>query len=241
MFHYVYRITNHKLSKHYYGVRSSVLRPTKDLGTTYLSSSRDKQFIADQKAHPCNYKYKVVFLCMSREHAVSLEVKLHKRFQVGTNVNFYNKACQTSVGFDTTGTTQPEWLSRHKSKLFSGKGNPFYGKVHTPTTRKNISENHADMAGSNNSMFGKKHTTASKELMSQSSSGANGSLAVEIVIFTAEDIEVYRTFGTFEKVCRENGLPFRALKKTYQKEIKMDNPFKRNQAFKGWYARKVVQ
>lgn len=35
-FHYVYRITNTKINKHYYGVRSSNIEPYKDLGIKYF-------------------------------------------------------------------------------------------------------------------------------------------------------------------------------------------------------------
>ena len=40
MYHYVYRITNKILNKHYYGKRSSKLSPELDLGKKYFSSSK---------------------------------------------------------------------------------------------------------------------------------------------------------------------------------------------------------
>jgi len=58
--HYVYRITNTKLNRHYYGVRTSRIKPKLDLGIKYFSSSTDKHFIKDQKENPANYKYKIV-------------------------------------------------------------------------------------------------------------------------------------------------------------------------------------
>ena len=47
-YHYVYRITNTTLNKHYYGSRTSQIEPAKDLGHKYFSSSFDKEFIKDQ-------------------------------------------------------------------------------------------------------------------------------------------------------------------------------------------------
>ncbi len=48
-YHYVYRITNTVLRKHYYGSRTSKIRPNLDLGVIYFSSSTDKNFLKDQK------------------------------------------------------------------------------------------------------------------------------------------------------------------------------------------------
>ncbi len=45
-FHYVYRITNTQLNKHYYGCRSSNVEPAKDLGKTYFSSSTDELMLS---------------------------------------------------------------------------------------------------------------------------------------------------------------------------------------------------
>lgn len=102
-YHYVYRITNTKLNKHYYGTRSSRIEPSKDIGVKYFSSSSDIQFRDDQKNNPQNYKYIIVSEFNSREGAILLEIKLHSRFNVGANESFYNKARQTSTGFDWNG------------------------------------------------------------------------------------------------------------------------------------------
>lgn len=57
MKHYVYRITNIKLNKHYYGTRTSKNKtPEEDIGYIYFSSSSDKEFLKDQKDNPLNYK-----------------------------------------------------------------------------------------------------------------------------------------------------------------------------------------
>lgn len=104
-YHYVYRITNTKLNKHYYGVRSSKLEPSKDLGIKYFSSSSDMEFREDQKNNPQDYKYIIVSEFDSREDALELEIKLHNKFNVGLNESFYNRSKQNSNGFhcDRTG------------------------------------------------------------------------------------------------------------------------------------------
>jgi len=58
-YHYVYRITNILTNKHYYGSRSCNILPKNDLGFKYFSSSKDNDFIIDQKINPQNYKYKI--------------------------------------------------------------------------------------------------------------------------------------------------------------------------------------
>lgn len=108
MFHYVYRITNTKLGKHYYGKRSSKTQPAKDIGVIYFSSSTDSAFILDQKSNPNDYKYKVVSVHLTAQEAVHKEIKLHNLFDVGVNPKFYNKAKQTSTGTDMTGIPQTE-------------------------------------------------------------------------------------------------------------------------------------
>lgn len=199
-YHYTYRITNMVDHKHYYGARSSEVHPTQDLGIKYFSNSSDKEFMAEQKLNPDNFKYKIIKIFETREEAIALEIKLHAKFNVGVNESFYNKAKQTSIGFDTTGTqiifsnernkkisdklkgrkrTKEEKLliskrtkecmvdfsfseeqklkqlmnlknfyknqkenniPHHSSIKCSGENNHFYGKHHSPESRKKISD-----------------------------------------------------------------------------------------------------
>ena len=106
-YHYVYRITNTVLQKHYYGKRSSKIDPKLDLGIKYFSSSKDKEFIQDQKANPQNYKYKIISRHINSKEAILKEIKLHDKFNVGINSMFYNKTKQTSTKFNTEG--QSSW------------------------------------------------------------------------------------------------------------------------------------
>lgn len=103
-YHYLYRITNLIDQKHYYGIRTSKnVSPTQDLGISYFSSSHDKEFITDQLIHPENYRYKVIIICNSIQKVINLEIKLHNKFNVGSNPKFYNKSIQTTSSFNTFG------------------------------------------------------------------------------------------------------------------------------------------
>lgn len=132
-YHYVYRITNLVESKHYYGARTSTVEPALDLGQVYFSSSTDLDFIQDQKTNPQNYKYKVVSLFNDRFNANEMEIKLHKKFNVASNPNFYNKAIATSSAFSIYGTNHTE-----ETKLKISKSNK--GKTRTNKQKQNISD-----------------------------------------------------------------------------------------------------
>ena len=120
-YHYTYRITNKLLNKHYYGVRTSTNKPPKeDIGIYYFSSSRDLGFIKDQKDNTQNYKYKVIMINNTRMAAENMETKLHNKFDVGINENFYNQAKQTSTGFDRTGI-RFKMTNDHKLKISLAK------------------------------------------------------------------------------------------------------------------------
>lgn len=133
MNHYVYRITNISENRHYYGVRSCKCDPRKDIGFDYFSSSKDKQFLKDQKENPHHYKYKIVRIFESRQRAIKFEIKLHTKFNVGTNESFYNRSKQTSLGFDTAGSKMPNISAAAKERFKNPDNHPrgMLGKTHT--------------------------------------------------------------------------------------------------------------
>jgi hypothetical protein len=132
-YHYVYRITNTKLNKHYYGVRTSNIEPSKDLGVKYFSSSSDIEFRNDQKNNPQDYKYVIVSILKSREEAMMLEIKLHENFNVDLNDSFYNKTKANTIGFSNAGKHHSVTT---KNKISVSNS----GKTRDEQQRKNISE-----------------------------------------------------------------------------------------------------
>jgi hypothetical protein len=153
-YHYVYRITNKELNKHYYGVRSSKVEPKLDLGIKYFSSSRDKDFMNEQKINNSIFKYKVIKTFETREEAINLEIKLHSKFDVGINKSFYNRSKQTSNKFDTSGLKNTEEQRVKNSLRFKGT---------------KLSEEHKNKI--RQSLLGRKHTEETKEKMSKSLNG----------------------------------------------------------------------
>ena len=161
VYHYVYRITNTVKNKHYYGVRSCNVVPKLDLGVCYFSSSRDREFIKDQKNSPNNYKYKIVAVTTTRVAAVKLEVKLHNKFNVGMNSHFYNKAKQTSTGFDTTGIVPHNKGKPHSLEAKQKMSEAQKGKRHSEAAKEKLS-----IAGK-----GRTHTEESKNKISAAKKG----------------------------------------------------------------------
>ena len=139
LYHYVYRITNIVKCKHYYGKRSCKITPKEDLGVNYFSSSRDKEFINDQKLNPQNYKYKIVSIHTDAISAINKEIKLHNKFDVSNHTCFYNKAKQTISKFDRTGQKHSEETRKNMSNARSGVNNHNYGKTHSEETKRKMS------------------------------------------------------------------------------------------------------
>jgi len=125
MIHYVYRITNTKINKHYYGCRSTKINPENDLGFRYFSSSTNNVFIQEQRTNPTIFKYKILKTFNDRIDALKFEIFLHQKFNVGVNDKFYNKCMQ---GISTLNTSNQigingklvscEYYKSHKSENF---------------------------------------------------------------------------------------------------------------------------
>lgn len=180
-YNYVYRITNKKENKHYYGVRSSKVEPKLDLGIKYFSSSSNKEFIKEQKENKDTFKYKIIKIFETREEAVELEIKLHFKFDVGTNEAFYNKSKQTNKGFDTTGKavyineyglSELLYVNEAKKRGLKGffAGNPSHlkGKKLSLEHRLKLSESHK---GDKNHNYGIPKTDEIKQKISNSNKG----------------------------------------------------------------------
>ena len=107
-YHYVYRITNTQEKKHYYGARSSKIEPKLDLGIKYFSSSKDKDFIQEQKENKDIFKYKVIKIFQARKEADKHEIFLHNKFNVKSHKQFYNSINAGTINF--TVTEENHWI-----------------------------------------------------------------------------------------------------------------------------------
>lgn len=103
MFYYVYLITNIVNNKQYIGSRGSRFKPEDDLGIRYYSSSRDANFINDQKTYPQNFRYEILKNFDTRSEATTYEISQHIKNDIPNNHNFYNRARQRTSSFSTSG------------------------------------------------------------------------------------------------------------------------------------------
>jgi len=95
MYYYTYLLINPTTDKMYIGQRHCKCHPNDDIN--YMGSS---------KHVPTNECDKIVLsIFTASEEALKEEIELHAKYNIAVNPNFYNKAKQTSIKFDTTGTT----------------------------------------------------------------------------------------------------------------------------------------
>jgi len=114
MNHYIYEIQHKTEDKKYIGVRSSKCEPEDDTG--YWGSSKylpDDVKITHEKV--------ILKRFSSRVEAVKYEMYLQRKHNVVTNESYYNKAIQTSTGFDTSGTVLTEEHKLKCSKALKGR------------------------------------------------------------------------------------------------------------------------
>ena len=196
---FVYLIWNKINHKKYIGTKSSNEEPKNVIGHTYFSCSADKDFMNEQKEHPENFRYKVLKDFKTRKEALNLECELHHRYKVDTNDDFYNRAMQTSDGFDCHFKHEhwPDWVKEKISRsnkgkkmspeaieklkatikkkgLNKGEKNPMYGKRHSEETLAKIRSNpNVSHKKENNPFWGKHHSEETKRKISLANKGKN--------------------------------------------------------------------
>ena len=137
MNHYTYLIQHITEDKRYIGVRSCTCKPIDDID--YWGSSRHLP-----KDIKTNHRKIILKQHATRELAVAHEIELHALNNVAANPAYYNKACQTSTGFDTTGTTISDELKDKYRKALTGRAKPegFGAKISKALTGKSKSPEH---------------------------------------------------------------------------------------------------
>lgn len=159
-FFYVYRITI--FSKfHYYGARSTNVRPEDDLGIHYFSSS----FLVNKMiSMSAPVKYKIIKEFSNFTSAIDYEIKLHNRFDVENHPFFLNQRNQRSSSFccGTKGKVaiydiedNVSFVSEDKALMLVQAG--YRMGLPLTKTRRNFT----------GTFKGKTHTTESKQMLSE--------------------------------------------------------------------------
>lgn len=256
-YYYVYRISNIKIKKYYYGYRSTVVPPYEDIGIKYFSSSTDKEFIKDQKENPTDYKYKVVQIFNTSKQALNLEIKLHNKFKVGANERFYNKVQQTNLGFDNTGAVHSE---ETKSKISESNKDKCKGRKASTETREKLSKVRKGrisnrkgctlsddqkkklsiaLIGNTNSK-GNKPSEETRLKLSKATTGSNNPKAKIANVYEYHTNTLIAENVTLKTWCKENNYDQACLSRTTKSDHNLPNNYKTNiHKHKGVYARYI--
>ena len=159
MNHYTYLLQSKENDMMYIGVRSCECSPEVD---NYWGSSKH---LPKNVSEVCD-KF-ILGTFDTRQDAVADEIRRHNINDVVISDVFWNKAKQTSVGFDTTNRIRPEG-ERVSIKLRQTLNNSFQGKTHSDEYKSRLSE---EFKGEGNPFYGKKHSEASRKSMSISRTG----------------------------------------------------------------------
>jgi len=248
-YYYVYRITNIQLNKHYIGYRHCFCDPINDIGFKYFSCSKDKEFKKDQILNKEHYTYTIIETFKTKEDALKLEIKLHNKFNVGINESFYNRAKQTSDGFDRTGIKHTDKVKRKISIFQRGRKTSDKTKKIMSDAKKGriFSDEHKEKISiaQKGKIFSEEH----KKNLSIARTGENNANAIKINIYNKKDEVIFNCNGGFKPFCSMNNLPYESFKKTYQKNTKLlfNLSGGRSRAFidkysqySGWYARVII-
>ena len=175
MRHYTYLLQHTTEDLRYIGVRSCTCSPIQDIN--YWGSS---------KHTPKDIRQTHVKIILrehqTREQALRHEVELHELNDVGISPQYYNKAKQTSTGFDTTGTTLS---ASHRAKTNSN----FLGRTHTDSSKALMSKNRRGIHVSEES---KKKMSTSQKAYALSPSYKNGRTGSILLDSTKEKISKAR-------------------------------------------------
>jgi hypothetical protein len=112
-YYYTYLITNTRLGKYYHGKHTSKCHPIKEIGITYFSTSKDKEFLQDQKYNSQDYEYMITGIYHNTKESGLNEEEYHETLAVRNNKSYYNKHNAGSQ-FDTIGTSAAKDMNGNK-------------------------------------------------------------------------------------------------------------------------------
>lgn len=183
-----------------------------DNGRGYIDCS--KFYNAILKYGWDNFKHIILYQNLSKEQANYLETQLIEQYKTTNDKFGYNikKGGENQSHSEKTKRKIGEankialkgckWSEQHKqliSQMFTGEGNPFYGKHHTEKSKQLISEHRKGKnTGESHPLYGKHHKQSSLQKISKSRQGKGGK--------TVLCVETGETFACMMDAARKYGL-----------------------------------
>lgn len=177
----VYKHTNTKNGKVYIGITSqSIKRRWRNFGHGYKTNGYF--YSAIKKYGWDSFSHEIILKNLSRDEAQNIEIKLILKYK-SVNPNYgYNltyggeanvpsdetrlKMSESKIGKKATEETKEKF-----SKIFSGKGNPFYGKKHSEEAIAKMKLNCKVAKGEEHYMWGKHLSRERRESISKAHKG----------------------------------------------------------------------
>ena len=184
----VYMHRNKKNGKIYIGQTKQKPEKRWDNGNGYKDCSRFWNAILKYGWN--NFEHIILAEKLTLEEANILEEQLIKQYdstnpKYGYNINYggfnhlHSEETKHKIGeANKISLKGKHWTKDQRqliSKMFSGEGNPFYGKHHSEETKQKISQNRkGKMVAEQHPMYGKHHTSITKDKISSSRQSKGG-------------------------------------------------------------------
>ena len=137
-------ISDYDYDKYYVGITSKSIE--KRWGNNGIGYHTQPFYNAIKKYKWNNIEHYIIAEHLTEQEAKEFEKALIDKLDCNSKYG-YNL---TNGGDGTFGYIPTKEEREYKSKKYSGKGNPYYGKKHSEETKRKISEHHADVSGINN-------------------------------------------------------------------------------------------
>jgi len=202
--------------------------------------------MSDQKTNPQDYTYSVLAEFPTRYDAVCHEIFLHSFYDVAKNEMFYNRAKQTSTGFDTSGSKEVSRLQSiarkglvHATNIITGEyecvtqknfinDNNLVGhtidKVSVLDLRDNTTKSVSKSEYDTNSHYvgvtsGSTQSKSSNKARSTTTSKTKKAKAKEWFIYNTSGNLEYTIKGNLIEICKVNNLPYESLREVKNKPM----------------------
>lgn len=137
-------ISDYDYDKYYVGITSKSVEDR--WGNNGIGYHAQPFYNAIKKYKWDNMEHYIIAEHLTEQEAKEFEKALIDKLDCNSKYG-YNL---TNGGDGTFGYIPTKEEREYKSKKYSGKGNPYYGKKHSEETKRKISEHHADVSGINN-------------------------------------------------------------------------------------------